>query len=52
MADGAKEGWDSAGGSSDSIWSGLLKDQFWFLKARIQFYKRSIKEKKEQKKNA
>ncbi len=46
MADGAKEGWESSGGFGDSIGGNLLKDQFWYFKARIQFYKRLLKGKK------
>lgn len=56
MADGARDGWNSGGSSSDSVGmellGGLFKSQIWFLKARWQFYKRFIKQKKEQKKNS
>lgn len=53
MADGARDGWNSAGGSTNEsfLWE-LLKGQFWFLKARWQFYKRYIQQRKEQKKNS
>lgn len=54
MADGAKDGWNSAGDSSNDslglqILSGLFKSQVWFLKARIQFYKRWLRQRKEAK---
>ncbi len=57
MADGAKDGWNSTDSStSDSLWwellKGLFKGQVWFLKARWQFYKRYIQQRKEQKKNS
>lgn len=55
MADGAIEGWKS-GGTEDSLFLDLLteyiKGRYWFMKARIQFYKRYIKQKKEQKQNS
>ena len=56
MADGAKDGWNSTPSQSDSFWgemaSELFKAQWWFFKARIQFYKRFIQQKKEQKMNS
>ena len=55
-ADGAKDGWNnstsSSGSLSGEIFSELFKSQYWFFKARIQFYKRFIQQKKEQKKNS
>lgn len=55
MADGAKEGYAQADSNDDSLgWSiikSLFKSQVWFLKARLQFYKRYINQKKEQKKS-
>ena len=57
MADGAKDGWDNAGtSSSDSLWgeilSNLFQSQVWFFKARWQYYKRFIQQRKEQKQNS
>lgn len=55
MADGAKEAYAQADSNDDSLgWSILkafFKSQVWFLKARLQFYKRYINQKKEQKKS-
>ncbi len=52
----AKDGWNSVPSDSSSVWGDIFKEffksQIWFFKARIQFYKRFIKEKKEQKQNS
>ncbi len=58
--DGGKDGWNSTGSSSSSVggalFSGLvvpyIKRRFWFMKARIEFYKRFIKNMKDKKKNS
>ncbi len=55
--DGGKEGWNSAGSSSSSVGGALLssivgsyiKNRFWLMKARIEFYKRFIKKMQEKK---
>lgn len=56
MADSARDGWNSVDSSSDSfaieILKLIFKNQVWFFKARIQFYKRFIKQLKERKNNS
>lgn len=55
--DGGKEGWNSVGSSSSSVGGALLsgivgsyiKNRFWLMKARIEFYKRFIKKMQEKK---
>lgn len=57
--DGGKKGWNSTGSSSSSVGSALfsafvvpyIKKRFWFMRARIEFYKRFIKKMKGKKIN-
>lgn len=55
MADGARDTWSNDDAPLETwgqIAGAYLKVQFWFLKARIQFYKRFFKQRKEQKQNS